>query len=168
MAFESITDEKISTLLAMPKQVTNANARLKTKPGHTQRTFNVKAMDGTDLLFELFVRQNAHPGMEDDFSAGLNWIAPNGEVLTLCRYNGGSHGHPNHLERTALPRAPHIHRATERYVRAGRKAEGFAETTTRYNTADGALHCLVKDCNISGINTRPDDTAQTSLFTDPA
>lgn len=167
MAFESITDEKIKELLAMAKQVTNANTRQKAKPGHTQRNYHVKSTDGSDFTFELFVRQNTNPGMEDDFSAGLSWLAPNGEPLILCRYNGGSHGHPNHLEKTTLPRAAHIHKASERYVRAGKKAEGFAETTERYTTADGALHCLVKDNNITGIRTTPDDTAQINLFIDP-
>lgn len=164
MAFESITDARIKELLALPKEVSNANAREKVKPGHTQRTYRVKPKDGSELTFELFVRQNTGLGMEDDFSAGLNLIAPNGDTLILCRYNGGSHWHPNHLEGTRVERGCHIHVATERYIRAAKKAEGYAEATDRYTTADGALHCLCKDHNITGIRTTPDATNQIGMF----
>ncbi len=164
MAFESITDARIGELLAIPKEVTNANVREKTKPGHSQRTYRVRATDGSDITFELFVRQNTAVGMEDDFSAGLNLIAPNGDTLILCRYNGASHWHPNHLEGTRVERGCHIHLATERYVRAGKKAEGFAEATDRYTTVQGALHCLCRDRNITGIRTQPDATKQIGMF----
>jgi hypothetical protein len=36
--------------------------------------------------------------------------------------------------------------------------------TDRYNTVEGALHCLVTDCKISGISTTPDNMSQTKLF----
>ncbi len=102
--------------------------------------------------------------MENDFSCGISWIASNGESLTLARYNGPSHSHPNHIEKTRLGYCCHIHKATERYVQANKKPEGFAEETDRYKTLDGALHCLITDCNISGLRTEPEDTNQTSLF----
>ena len=49
-------------------------------------------------------------------------------------------------------------------VKANRKAEGFAEATSRYTSIDGALHCLVADCKISGIQTKSDNISQTKLF----
>ncbi len=52
--------------------------------------------------------------------------------------------------------------AAEKYIKSNRKAEGFAETTERYRTLEGALHCLITDCNISGIQTSPDN--QIKLF----
>jgi hypothetical protein len=58
----------------------------------------------------------------------------------------------------------HIHIATEKYLKANRKAEGFAMVTDRYQTIEGALHCLVTDCKISGIQTSPDNLTQTKLF----
>jgi len=94
--------------------------------------------------------------MEDDFSCGLNWVAPNGETLILCRYNGPNHDHPNHLENERLGYNCHIHKTTDKYIKANRKPEGFAEKTERYCTLKGALHCLVSDCNISGISTEQD------------
>ena len=99
--------------------------------------------------------------MEEDFSCGISWVAPNGETLTLSRYNGPSHSHPNHLENEKLDYEYHIHKATEKYIKANRKPEGYAIATKRYHTLDGALHCLVNDFNISGISTTPD---QPKLF----
>ena len=72
--------------------------------------------------------------MEEDFSCGISWVAPNGETLTLKRYNGSNHNHANHLEKVKLGYTCHIHIATEKYISANRKAEGFAEATERYNT----------------------------------
>jgi hypothetical protein len=101
--------------------------------------------------------------MEDDFSCGLRWLAPNGESLTLTRYNG-PHVHKNRLEGTKFDSATHIHKASAKYIQANRKAEGFAVTTDNFFSLEGALHCLVTDCNISGLNTEPDDTSQIKLF----
>jgi len=164
MAFESLTDEKITGLLNCPKHLKNPNARSKNKDGHEQINYKVSATDDSGHQFELYKRQNLREGMEDDFSCGISWIAPNGETLTLKRYNGPNHDHPNHLEKIRLGYSCHIHIATEKYIKANRKAEGFAETTNRYNSIEGALHCLVTDCNITGIQTYPDDVNQTKLF----
>lgn len=164
MAFESLTDDKIADLLNCPKHLNNPQARSKNKDGHEQVNYKVTATDGSGHEFELYRRQNLRDGMEDDFSCGLSWVAPNGETLTLKRYNGPNHDHPNHLEKVRLGLTCHIHIATEKYIKANRKAEGFAEATDRYNTIEGALHCLVMDCKIKGIQTTPDNTAQKNLF----
>src|SRR5438132_9774066 len=82
--------------------------------------------------------------------------APGAEELILVRYNGASHPHPNRLEGNRIDFVPHIHRATERYLRANLKPEGFAENTTRYTTLSGALHELVNDLHVTGLDTKPD------------
>ena len=164
MAFESLTDDKIADLLNCPKHLTNPQARSKNKDGHEQVNYKVSATDGSNHQFELYKRQNLRDGMEDDFSCGISWVAPNGETLTLKRYNGPNHVHPNHLEKVRLGLTCHIHIATEKYIKANRKAEGFAEATNRYNTIDGALHCLVTDCKITGISTTQDNVNQITLF----
>jgi hypothetical protein len=163
MPFESITDTKINELLTIAKKVINPRSRSKEKDGHEQYNYKLHS-ETEDLEFELYTRQNLREGMEDDFSCGISWLAPNGESFTLKRYNGPSHKNKNQLEGTSLDYKPHIHLSTERYVRANRKAEGFAEETNRYNSLKGALHCLVTDCNISGINTEPDNASQIKLF----
>src|SRR5690606_33794933 len=164
MAFESLTDDKIKVLLSSPKQIRNPHAKNKTKSGHQQVNFRAVATDGSGHEFGIYKRQNLRNGMEDDFSCGICWFAPNGETLTLKRYNGPNHDHQNTLEKEMLGNTCHIHIATEKYIKANRKAEGYAVPTNKYNTLEGALYCLVKECNISGIRTTPDNTGQTKLF----
>jgi hypothetical protein len=164
MAFESLTDDRIADILNCPKRLTNPQARSKKKDGHEQVNFKAVAFDNSGHEFEIYQRQNLRDGMEDDFSCGISWLAPNGETLTLKRYNGPNHDHLNHLEKVRLGYTCHIHIATEKYIKANRKAEGLAMATDRYNTVVGALHCLVTDCKIVGISTTPDNTSQTKLF----
>ncbi len=142
MAFESITDLKIKELIAMAKRVTNPRSRPKEKDGHEQYNYKLQS-ETEDVEFELYTRQNLRDSMQDDFSCGISWLSSNGESFTLKRYNGPSHKHKNQLEGTLLEYKSHIHLSTEKYVRANRKAEGFAEETNRYNSLKGALHCLV-------------------------
>ena len=164
MAFESVTDEKIEQLLNCPKYLTNPQARVKSIEGREQVNYNVIATDDSGNKFQIYKRQNLRPGMENDFSCGISWVSSNGETMTLARYNGSSHAHPNHLEKTKLGFKCHIHKATEKYIQANRKPEGYAEETDRYHTLDGALHCLVVDFNIKGIQTNSDIPNQTKLF----
>lgn len=126
--------------------------------------FKAIALDNSGHQFEIYKHQNLREGMNDDFSCGIAWLAPNGETLTLKRYNGPSHDHPNHLEKIRLGYKCHIHIATEEYIKANKKAEGFAQATNRYNTIEGALHCLVIDCNVRGLTTVPDNITQSKLF----
>ena len=156
MPFESLTDERIFELLTMAKRIRNPQARIKKIEGRDQFNYIVKCDNDAEHEFEIFSRQNTRAGMEDDFSCGLSWLAPNGESLMLCRYNGSSHSHPNRIENEVLGYVCHVHKATERYIRANRKPEGFATETNRYYTLKGAMHCLISDCNISGLETEPD------------
>jgi hypothetical protein len=158
MSFESLTDEKIQQLLKTPKRVTNPKARRGCGRESYERDHNVKSDDESED-FVLFTRQNKT--VAENFSCGLRWIAPGSEGLILARYNGASHPHPNHLEGHTLQFVPHIHLTTERYLRANLKPEGFAEETTKYRTLEGALHELVGDLNVVGLDTRPD---QPELF----
>lgn len=153
MGAESLTDEKISALLAMPKRVTNPATKRREKAGHTERT----------LLFKVWMVANISPSierqnreLENDFSCGLGWLAPSGETITLARYNGSSHSHPNHIEKEKLGFVYHVHKATERYILAGKKIEGYAEASAGYTSCKGALARLVSDCAITGILTEPD------------
>ncbi|MBU3677576.1 MAG: hypothetical protein FGM54_10435 [Chitinophagaceae bacterium] len=164
MSLERITDEFISTLLSCPKRISNPQTRAKQKEGHEQLNYLTKAIDDSGFEFVIYTRQNLRKGMEDDFSCGIRWVAPSGETLTLKRYNGPSHKHANQLEKEVLPYACHIHTASEKYLNANKKAEGYAEITERYTTLQGALRCLLHDCCVSGLNIAPDDSTQTKLF----
>lgn len=153
MAFESLTDERINQLLAMPKRVTNPTARNVADANHDKREYIVESADGTER-FRLFMRQNKT--ILDDFSCGLQWLPAGGESLILARYNGSSHEHPNRLEGSRVDYVCHIHRAAERYLQANLKPEGFAQATKTYQTYNGALHQLVSDCKIDGLKTQAD------------
>lgn len=164
MAFESLTDEFIEALISSPKKVINPKAREVLKPGHKQVNYIVHALDESGHEFQLFIRQNLAAGMEDDFSCGLLWDAPNGETLILCRYNGASHIHRNKIEDKTLSLVFHIHRATKKYIAANQNPDGFAYETNRYQTLDEALVCLISDCNIEGLGSSPKENNQLDLF----
>jgi hypothetical protein len=149
MSFESLTDEKIAELIELPKRVTNPGAREMDDGAYLRRDYEVVSAAGDKQIFRLFTRQNKK--VSNDFSCGLRWLAPGTDGLMLLRYNGPSHSHTNKVEKEDLDHVCHIHRATARYIRANRKAEGFAEETRRYRTLRGALHELVKECRIEGL-----------------
>ena len=94
------------------------------------------------MCFDIFQRE--HLRDETDFSAGILVRLPDGSRLTLARYNGSSHEHGE------ISWQAHIHRATERAIREGRRAEHYAEATDRYRTAEGALACLLDDFGVLG------------------
>lgn len=77
------------------------------------------------------------------------------------RYNGASHNHPNKLEKEQLGYVAHIHSASRRYLDETGKADGYAEATDRFQTLEGALSCIIKDCKITGLSANSD---QPSLF----
>lgn len=153
MAIESFTDEQIHDLLVMQKSVINPNAKGIVECKHLKTNYKVVGPEGATFI--LYLRQ--HQIIEDHFSCGLRWTTPSGDTLTLVRYNGSSHSHPNKIEKMRLGYVCHIHRATQRYIAAGKKPDGYAEATLRYQTLAGALHCLTQDCRISGIQTKSDE-----------
>lgn len=140
MNFDQLTDDDIRALLALPKRVTNPTVRRQDKPGHRQRNFKV---EGGDFSFELYMRQNQFDTV--DFSCGLKIIKPDGQPLTLLRYNGGGHIHGD------IAYACHIHRATQAAITAGKKPESHAEPTLAYRTLNGALAQLLEDAAITGL-----------------
>lgn len=152
----NFTDVQLLALRATPK-VAKGRAKQRSLSGHAEQDYALSDAQGNQ--YSLYVRQNER--IANNFSCGLLLITPNGEKLTLTRYNGDDHTHCNSLEKVKFSNQCHIHIATERYILAGQKAEKYAEPTNRYQTLQGALHCLVSDYNIAGIKTQPD---QPNLF----
>lgn len=138
------------------KEITNPRARWvekpKDRPGHRQRNFTLAGSG--EVRFSVYLRQNLYD--DADFSCGILLIPHGRASLTLARYNGSSHPHGDILYR------PHIHRATEKAIAAGRKPESEAEETKRYTTLNGALACLIDDFNISGIQAKHDEPSMVS------
>lgn len=150
---KSLTDEIIEQLLRMPKRVKNPRARSSTKAKHVEQNFDVVCEEGKNE-FLLITRQSSI--IKASFSCGLLWLPAPGQRVILTRYNGFDHPHSNPIEETKFEFRCHIHKATMRYIQAGRKAEMFAEVTDRYSTMQDALFCLVEDCNIRGFNASDD------------
>lgn len=141
------TKAELEGLRAMLKRVIKPGARWsdkpKARPAHRQRGFKVVGPEGGDARFSIYQRQNLAD--ESDFSCGIAYLSRGGPPLTLARYNGPSHVHG------AIKYRPHIHRATEEAIAAGKKPEREAEETDRYRTLEGALACLIDDFHLSGI-----------------
>lgn len=140
MNFDSLTNQNIDSLVTLPKQVKNPKIRWASKPSHQQKNYNII---GGDYLFELYVRQSHMD--TDNFSCGLSVIKPDGQPLTLLRYNGSNHIHHDIVFNC------HIHKATEEAINKGKKPESYAEETDIYHTLDGALFCLAQDAFIRGL-----------------
>ena len=154
MAATILTDTELDKLLNMPKHVENPGAKARAVNKHVQKDYRVVSGDGK-YVFALFVRQSTV--LLESFSAGLRWLPKSGEDVMLIRFNGPSHPHANTIEGDRFEFVCHIHQATERYLAAGKKDEGFALPTQDYKTLDGALYNLVKRCNISGLMTQPEE-----------
>ncbi|MDE0480457.1 MAG: hypothetical protein OXI13_12635 [Gammaproteobacteria bacterium] len=151
------TDAELNTLRSMPKKVLNPGARWnqkpRSRPAHSQRNYQVVSMNDDKARFMIYLRQNLED--ETDFSCGISYLAKGALPLTLARYNGPSHIHGD------IDFQPHIHRATERAIAAGKRAESEAEATDRFETLQGALACLLADFAITGLNA---DYDQPRLF----
>lgn len=154
MAAEWLTDTLIAELKALPKVIKNPKSRPKEEGRRSLTNYDVVSACGV-WAFRLYKRQNTI--FPNDYSCGISVDPPSKETVTLARYNGDSHTHGNELEGTSFEYLRHIHVATERYIMAGKKPETYAEPTERYSTVDGALHCLMMDWNITGLDTTPDN-----------
>ena len=151
MNLKNYTDEELDELRSLPKRVTNPGARWsdkpKVSPGHRQRSFQAVG-DDDEVRFSIYQRQNLAD--QSDFSCGIAYLPRGGRLLTLARYNGPSHEHG------VISYRPHIHRATEQAIVAGKKPETEAESSNCFETLEGALACLIKDFNLRGLNATPD------------
>ena len=153
MAF---TDDEIRSILESPKRVQNPKARMKTVGKHTQVNYDVESGGGDRFL--LYVRQSLLIG--DGFSCGLVLQLPDGQKLALVRYNGPDHTHGNPLENENIRLTAHIHKATSRYILSAYKDDRYAEKTNRYSDVSGALGCILRDCNISGLKENSGDRSK--------
>lgn len=153
MSLVTLTDAQLAELIGCAKVVENPAARQRAEGKHLRRDFRVVSDDGR-YEFILFTRQSTV--ITDNFSAGLRWKSKTGEEVILIRCNGSDHPHGNSLEREEFAPRSHVHRATERYILAGKKAESFAQPTAAYKSLSGALHELTRIANVRGLETEPD------------
>ena len=154
MSVLTLTEAQIQDLLSCPKRVENPGSKARTDGKHIRRDFRVVSADG-EQKFVLFTRQSTV--IPESFTAGLRWRSNSGEEVILLRCNGADHAHGNAIEHEQFEAQQHIHTATERYIAAGRKAEGHAVPTTMYSTLAGALHEVAKLANVVGLQTEADE-----------
>lgn len=150
----TLTDAQIMALIEEPKRVLNPASRERKEGKHARRDFRVIGAASAQE-FTLFTRQSLviHSG----FSAGLRWHAKSGEEIMLIRCNGPDHNHVNAIERQRLPFQCHVHQASERYLTAGRRGEGYAVPSTAFKTLNGALRELMRLANITGLLIEADE-----------
>ena len=154
MSALTLTDAQIDDLLRMPKRVQNPGSRERQEGKHLRRDFNVLSEDG-QYEFILFTRQSLV--ISNGFSAGVRWRSKAGEEVILLRCNGSDHAHMNSLDRDRFDMQFHVHRASERYILAGKRAESHAEPTPAFGTVGGALSEAMKLANISGLVSKADE-----------
>lgn len=89
------TEEELTRLRSMPKQVTNPGARWtekpKDKPVHRQRGYRAVSQQDSAMVFLIYQRQCIED--ETDFSCGISYNPKGSQPLTLARYNGPGHIH---------------------------------------------------------------------------
>jgi hypothetical protein len=144
---KTFSDQEIAAMLQEPKPLDGdwrQKMTLRPKRGHKERDIGLAGSGGNE--FKLILRQNNINVL--DFSIILAVYVPgSNRLFRLCRYNGKSHEHTNHIEGVTFYDF-HIHMATERYQELGTREDAYAEPTERYGEFRGALQCLIDDANI--------------------
>ena len=136
-------------LRSMPKQEIEPHepwlAKPQVRPRHVQRRAVFRGEwtpEFGDVEFAVYVRMGLI--VEGDFSCGISYLATSGESLMLARYCGWRHSHRE------IIRSPHIHWLSNRVLLAG-TSELEAYATSRFDSLNGAILCLVEDFNLSEI-----------------
>lgn len=146
---DEITDDEIHELINLRKFISEniwRNLRFKEINGFKRWTIEVNTELVHENKFQIFMRSSIDD--HDDFSIGLRCDFKDGSTINLMRCNGNHGIHRNKIENITLT-GRHIHIATERYIRKGLDAEGFAiEAENEYNNFESAFNCLTRKCNI--------------------
>lgn len=152
-AFADLSDEVLNALRT-ERKLLGRSVRKKEKAAHIEKAYELTAEDEPERTYSLFTRQ-ALAGSHV-FSCGLLLTLP-GRRLMLCRYNGAYHPHRNALGgRERIRASGHCHIARAAYLARGLDGDSYAEARSDFRTLEGALHCLVRECTILGIDTEPE------------
>jgi len=144
-----LTDNEIEKLISESKTWPGRHKiTFKREAGHKRAGKELETR--SDNRFNVFIRQNARDPL--DFSVGLVYMdRTTGEKIHLLGCNGPSHRHPNKIEGNDVDFTFHVHQATERYIIAGKEAEGWASGTDEYKDLDSALAYFAKRANIQPV-----------------
>jgi hypothetical protein len=148
MAFADICcEELLGRLKNSPKQVTKWIARNRELRSSIGWTCEATSSEGDTFI--AYMRQNKI--LDDDFSCGIVWKSPDGEQITIARYNGSSHNHTNKSDGETFVQQCHIHQATVMAVQRGWSVENYAVLAESYTCLDEAKLLLASDYVISGL-----------------
>ena len=165
---EEYNQDDIDQLISCPKTILEPPKRELKLVGADWRNDMVLAASSNDLKgrFPVFIRKNED--FPENFSIGLRYVPRDdrGEII-LLRCNG-PHGNYNGTEYDA--RHPHwdyhVHKATQGALAAGKRAESFAEKTSRYASFEEALPFFLAAINLasSDIEKHFPQSSQAGLF----
>ncbi len=141
------SDAEIAALVAERKSLpANWRTQLQSRPKRGHHESELVVIGVAHSEFHVILRRSRFNSL--DFSVILGVRVPRlNRIFRLRRYNGKSHEHTNRIEQQTFYDF-HIHIATERYQELGNREpreDAYAEITTRYSDATGALDCLLSD-----------------------
>ena len=142
-----ISEGLLSRLRCSQKTVTKWIVVNRAKLKHIEATCEAISDSGDE--FQIYMRQSQL--LVDNFSCGIKWQSPEGELVTLARYNGSSHTHENKADGRKIINACHIHQITVEAVLQGWDHENYAIATDLYSDLDGAKLALSADFSIIGL-----------------
>jgi hypothetical protein len=142
-----ISQELLDQLKDCHKRVTNWICQDREKPSHIESTCEAVSDSGDDFL--IYMRQNKV--LDDDFSCGIKWRTPDGELVVLARYNGSSHIHTNRLDGEVFIQQCHIHQITVEAVQCGWSHENYAILSEAYANLNEAKRLLATDFNVQEL-----------------
>lgn len=145
-----LLDSEIQDLIEDVKPISSRTVRKiqlkKQKRDRAYEEYELEVESALGKIFRIRIRSNTLNIF--DFSVILIYVNENGKDYVLRRYNG-KHTHKNKIEKNRF-REFHIHKATERYQKAGFRIEEYAEVTHSYNNWKDALMKMLIDCNFKG------------------
>jgi hypothetical protein len=151
-----LTDTQIQALISEPKRLPDdfitTLRKYKDKGSHQEAKLEIKGDNNTSFI--VFIRKSRINPL--DFSVIFACRLPQTNIIfRIKRYNGKhSSPHTNKIEGQRFQSVCHIHTATERDQLKGWREEDYAEPTDRYTTIEGAILCLIQDCNFIPPNGR--------------
>jgi hypothetical protein len=145
---ETVDSSFLERLRLQPKRVTRWT-KDKVEAKHRKSSCDAASLAESGQLFRIYLRQSLI--LADNFSCGIEWKSPDGDWITLARYNGSSHPHTNKLDLKEMKNVCHVHRITVEAIQNGWEHENFATPCYEYSDLEGAKVCLSRDFHVDDL-----------------
>ncbi|MEI6795564.1 MAG: hypothetical protein WCK39_01745 [Methanomassiliicoccales archaeon] len=145
-----LTDQRIAELIAEKKSLPeNYLDRLRPQQQvgqiYTRGSLSVVGDNGSH--FRINTRKSTID-MRDFSIVFIYEIQSTNQEYVIARYNGDHGEHQNTIEKETVE-GFHIHKATERYQKAGKHIESYAVETDSYGSFTAALGIFINDMNFT-------------------